>query len=233
MQAIQYFPNIEANFEHLFFNNDNKTNTAQLSLQSDSEHQTQTDFESQQRQRTESDFPNTTLECFRAYNATPLQELAERQESVAGTLPKAKTMAFEFELLYAIRLYFRDQRFESLREALIYHKQYHAMTNKKVHLNFRQLGQSCGISENQARNAFDTAKQQHLDSLTIEAKNRVTERIGQLWAQVGNEVEFAGRKQFVLAQVEKEFQLSVQHNLNHKAVTNMLYYTVNKLKAAK
>ncbi|CAL5982349.1 Hypothetical_protein [Hexamita inflata] len=156
MQAIQYFPNIEANFEHLFFNNDNKTNTAQLSLQSDSEHQTQTDFESQQRQRTESDFPNTTLECFRAYNATPLQELAERQESVAGTLPKAKTMAFEFELLYAIRLYFRDQRFESLREALIYHKQYHAMTNKKVHLNFRQLGQSCGISENQARNAFDT-----------------------------------------------------------------------------
>ncbi|CAL6029950.1 Hypothetical_protein [Hexamita inflata] len=232
MQAIKYFSYTEPNFEHLFFNNHNKTNDTQLSLQSDSEHQTRTNLESKQRQRTESDILDTTLECSRAYSATPLQKPAQ-QESVAGTLPKAKTMAFEFELLYAIRLYFRDQRFESLREALIYHKQYHATTNKKVHLNFKQLGQSCGISESQARNAFDTAKQQHLDSLTTETKNRVTERIDQLWAQVGSEVEFAARKQLVLEQVEKEFQLSAQHNLNHKAVTNMLYYTVNKLKAAK
>ncbi|CAL6029966.1 Hypothetical_protein [Hexamita inflata] len=151
-------------------------------------------------------------------------------ENSQGILTNEKIQAFEGELFRAIQLYFAETPFQTLKEAIVHHKAFCARTGKKVHLNFAQLGETCGLSESQARNAFETVKQQRLDFLEPEVKRGLLERIRQLWETETAE-DFAIKRKTVLEQVEKEFRFADQHSLNYKAVTNVMNYQINKLKA--
>ncbi|CAL5982391.1 Hypothetical_protein [Hexamita inflata] len=165
-----------------------------------------------------------------AYDLKPLTQGASNPENSSTILTKERLRAFEGELFRAIQQYFAETPFQTLKEAIVHHKAFCARTGKKVHLNFAQLGETCGLSESQARNAFETVKQQRLDFLEPEVKRGLLERLRQLWEAETAE-DFATKRKIVLEQVEKEFRFADQHSLNYKAVTNVMNYQINKLKA--
>ncbi|CAL6011924.1 Hypothetical_protein [Hexamita inflata] len=118
-------------------------------------------------------------------------------ENSQGILTRERLRAFEGELFRAIQQYFAETPFQTLKEAIVHHKAFCARTGKKVHLNFAQLGETCGLSESQARNAFETVKQQRLDFLEPEMKRGLLERLRQLWEAETAE-DFATKRKIVV-----------------------------------
>ncbi|CAL6030006.1 Hypothetical_protein [Hexamita inflata] len=159
-------------------------------------------------------------------NLVQIPETANMHQHHQHQSSQGKMAEFEDELLHAISAYFK-QTFTNLRDAIVFHKKYCYDQGKKIQLNFKAIGQKCGLSEVAARNAFETSKQKHLDSLDHAARKLLLQRIKELWSQ--SDLTGDHRTQFIKEEIEKEFRFVEQHNLNYKAITNVVNYQLRKL----
>ncbi|CAL6029976.1 Hypothetical_protein [Hexamita inflata] len=114
--------------------------------------------------------------------------------------------------------------FSNVKEALIHHKKYSQKT--KLKLNFKDIGETSGMTESEARNALETIKQKHLDPLDPKVKQQLKERIEQLWKITKDEGE-------IKAEIEKQFKFSTQFNLNLKSIENVINAQLRKMRGNK
>ncbi|CAL6011978.1 Hypothetical_protein [Hexamita inflata] len=108
--------------------------------------------------------------------------------------------------------------FSNVKEALIHHKKYSQKT--KLKLNFKDIGETSGMTESEARNALETIKQRHLDPIDPKVKKELEEKIEQLKKSI-NENE-------IKAEIEKQFKFSTQYSLNLKSIENFIYNLLHK-----
>ncbi|CAL5982277.1 GYF_domain [Hexamita inflata] len=177
------------------------------------------------------------------------QSQAELQ-SVTNLLLANKSLLFEPILLIAINKYYQDlpvekrtdpalTEFKTLEEALIFYRKCIVGVNdvqpqnqdkikgSKIHLNFKQIAQECGMSEKDCRQRFQTLLANELQEWPQESVNQINQRIQQL-SQQFPELSVEEKKTKIRQLLDEEFQLRQQVQYSYKEITNKINYQLKK-----
>ncbi|CAL5982471.1 GYF_domain [Hexamita inflata] len=97
----------------------------------------------------------------------------------------------------------------------------------KIHLNFKQIAQECGMSEKDCRQRFQTLLANELQEWPQESVNQINQRIQQLSLQFP-ELDVKQKKNQIKLVLEAEFQLKQQVQYSYKEISNKINYQLTK-----
>ncbi|CAL6012030.1 GYF_domain [Hexamita inflata] len=97
----------------------------------------------------------------------------------------------------------------------------------KIHLNFKQIAQECGMSEKDCRQRFQTLLANKLQEWPKESVNQINQRIQQL-SQQFPELDVKQKKNQIKLVLEAEFQLKQQAKYSYKEISNKINYQLTK-----